>query len=91
VRWNKGWKGHAVIFVVSAIWEAMLSFDTVFTSHFSLVPVGVTSLMNVVLSYGMFERIVEDSRVNKGKMWTFAAGAAVGAMIGVALLERIYE
>jgi uncharacterized membrane protein YfcA len=91
MRWRRGWRAYAVIFVVSAIWEAMLSFDTVFTSHFSILPVGVTSLLNVVLSYGMFERIVENAKVNQKKMWTFAIGAAVGAMVGVALLERIYQ
>lgn len=91
-KWIKAdgvWQ-HITIFTVCVAWEAMLSFDTIFTSHFSIMPTGATSFANVMLSYLLFDAVVDDSIISWSKAWAAALGAAVGGMMGTAVLQTMY-
>lgn len=91
-RWIKG-DGpaqHVVVFAVCVLWDGMLSLDTVFTSQFSIGPVGATSWANVMMSYLLFDAVVDNSIISWSKAHAAALGAAMGGMIGTALTRMLY-
>lgn len=91
-KWMKGggWQQHLVIFVVCLLWDGMLTFDTIFTAHFNIGQVGITSYLNVWLGYMLFDAVVEDSIISYSKAQAAALGASAGGMIGTAILRVMY-
>lgn len=84
-------RDYVVIFCAGLAWDAILSVDTIFTANFSAWGAALTTAAVTLLSYYMYDRIVENMRVNWWKVVTLASGSAVGAGLTTELLKHIFR
>lgn len=86
---NGGWRDYVIIFAAGTAWDAILSIDTIFTANFAAVGAALTTMSVTLLSYAMYDRIIENMKVNWLKVWTLAAGSAVGAGVTTEALKHL--
>ena len=83
-------KEYTLIFLAGALWDAILSLDTIFTSHFNSTGVFLSTITMTLLPYALLERILENGKTNWSKAITLALGSGCGALVATEILKRYY-
>jgi hypothetical protein len=93
VMWpERGSLGESVgIFFAGALWDGVWSLDTIFTARFALPGVALTTAILTILPYIMYDRIVEQAKVNWQKVGVLAAGCTFGAVMMTWGLGQLIE
>lgn len=74
-------RDYGTVFMAGALFDAILSLDVVWTSHFNVGGVIATTITTTFLSYLAFDRIMDHGSANWYKVTALALGSATGAAI----------
>lgn len=84
-------RDYAIIFFAGVLWDSILSVDTILTANFSAWGAAFSTLTVTLLSYFMYDRIMENAKINWSKAATLAVGSAIGAGLTTGLLDKLMK
>ena len=75
-------KKYIVLWVGGFFWDAILTLDVVFVADRQWFLTGLTTFVITVLSFTMYDKVINKDGMDYRGMCALAFGSSIGAMIG---------